>query len=201
MENTIVDINTGGSIFATVFWCCVLGFAGFISLCMITAKEQKTEKLFCGICSLFCFSTMTLFIFAQVFDSIKCFAAIIIAFGIGIFLFAISYRYIYNQCNIKINAIFKRYRRVSSHTPFNYYIIYFDFEYNGKKYEAQDLQYYFKDKIDNFFVIGNTYEVFINPKDPSTYCIHKGVKNRTHIILLLLAFIIVIFGIYRVITV
>ena len=201
MENTMIDTNIGGSIFVTVFWCCFLGFAGFISLCMIAAKEQKTEKLLCGVCSLFCFSTMTLFILAQVFNSIKCFAAIIVAFGVGILLLAISYRYTYNQCCIKTSAVFKRHRIQSSRSPFTYYIVYFEFEYNGKKYEAQDLQYYFKDKIDDFFVIGNTYEIFINPKDPSTHCVYKKIKNRAYIIWFSLAIAIIIFGIYRVITV
>lgn len=197
----MIDTNVGGSVFVTVFWCCFLGFAGFISLCMIAAKESKIEKNFCSVCSLFCFGTMALFICAQVFNSIKCLAAIIIAFGVGILLLAISYRYIYNQCRIKTNAVFKRYRRISSHTPFNYYIVYYEFEYNDKKYEAQDLQYYFKNKIDNFFVIGNTYEVFINPKDPSTYCVYKKIKNLAYIIWLALALAIIVFGVYKVIVI
>lgn len=193
-------LNDTGTLFSTIFWCCFLGFAGFISLCMIFAKETKFEKRFYTVLSLFCYITVALFVFAHIFKSVKFYNATIIAFGFALLLFMILFRYKYKQCNVLVKAKLKDVAR-RSRSGFTYYLTLFSFEHNGKNYECYDMYSRDKRTIKKYFIVGNSYDIYINPKDPSTYCSYKEIKKVSHIFIYTLSLIIIIFGIFVVIMV
>ena len=164
---------------------------------MIFAKETKFEKTFYAVCSMLCFSTVALLVCAQVFNLIKFYAATIISFGGALLLFIIWFRYKYKQCNVLVNAKLKDIKRRTRYLS-TYYLTLFQFEYNGKKYECYDMLSRDKKTIKKHFQIGDYYDIFINPKDPSTYCTYKRVKSYSHIAIYIVALIIILFGIYAV---
>lgn len=182
-----------------IFLGCFFAFLGFIFICLTITNQRKFRKILYFVSSFVSFGVAILTICGAILNSQKTSLSFVILLGIGVSLLTISYRDTYKNCSVKVNAVLKEYHIIYRAIP-NAYQPLFMFKYNNTKYEVYDLQFYYKRKFLNKFKVGDNYEVFINPKDPSNCCVYKSVKNHVSILGFILSAIIIVLGIFIVIT-
>ncbi len=191
---TELDMKING-----VFLGCFFIFLSFVFILLVIANQRKFRKILYAVFSFVSFGIAALTICGAILNSQKLSLSFIILLGIGILLLTLSYRDTYKNCNVKVCACLKEYRVYRRAIPYAYVPL-FIFEYDNIKYETYDLQFYYKRKFFNLFKVGNNYEIFINPKDPSICCIYKSAKNYALILGFILSAIVIVLGTFIVIT-
>ncbi len=190
---TILDRQLLGA-----FLGCLFAFIAFIMLCLNVSSKEKYKKTLYLVVSFLSFGIAVLAVCGAVFDSVKFTLAVIILVGISLAILTIDYRHTYRKCNVMVTAVLTDYYKIVRSMPHSYTPT-FAFEYNGKSYKANDLQFYYKRKFFRSFVVGNNYNVFINPQDPSGVCVYKQMKNYVIFVGFALSVVVIAFGIYIVI--
>ncbi len=181
-----------------IFVGCFFAFISFILLCINVSNKEKYKKTLYFVMSFLCFGIAVLAVCGAVFDSVKFTLAVIILVGISLAVLTIDYRHTYQKCNVMVTAVLTDYYKIVRSMPPSYTPT-FVYEYNGKSYKANDLQFYYKRKFFRSFVVGNNYNVFINPQDPSGVCVYKQTKNYVTFVGFVLSVVVIGFGIYIVI--
>ena len=148
---------------------------------LIKAKNKKPFWIFC----VFLWFLLPLLLAAgMLFDSQKLiFSGIFFPVSLFAVTMFIGLLVRYRKCTCVVSAKYTSFV-TTTHRGVTRYAPTFSFGYNGEGRSANSFIYYSKRKFQRLFEDGNTYDVFINPQDP-TDCVDKRCFPISYVVALL----------------
>lgn len=104
----------------------------------------------------------------------------------------------HNRCTEVVSAKYIEAEIIGNHRSSTYAPI-FSYYYERKLYKGRSLATYSEKKLKNFFELGKTYEIHIDPKNPEQ-CVDKRVSPKPSVALLVFSIIMLAVSILMTIT-
>ncbi|MCM1494639.1 MAG: DUF3592 domain-containing protein [Bacteroides sp.] len=173
----------------------ILMIMGIGILMLLFSKDTKSGRvLLIGVGLSFFLMGLAIFagslpVMQDYFPWQKNTAAAIFVIGMGLLFLWVGIYFIIMQtafCREKVRGRYLGYERQEMQRGGHIYQLMFLYEFQGEAYQGLGLDLRFsKKKIEKQYLIGTSYDIFVNPGSPGLFCVKRGVKG-VHLLWLLL---------------
>ncbi len=114
--------------------------------------------------------------------------------AVSILCFVLFFKLVFDKkvCTTKVIGVYQGYHMFKSVRGYSSYAPVFHYYFQGREYQAQAYENYSLKKITARFTPGNSYEIYINDKNPNQYVTRSGQWGNK--ILLLSVGLFLLFG-------
>lgn len=165
----------------------ILIIIGIGILMLISSKDTKSGRvLLIGIGLPFFLMGLAIFagslpVMQDYFPWKNNMAAAIFMIGMGLIFLWVGIYFTIMQtvfCRKKVLGRYLGYNRQEMQRGGHIYQLMFLYEFQGKTYQGLGLDLRFsKKKIEKNYLIGASYDIFVNPGNPGLFCVKRGVKG------------------------